>query len=77
MPAVFRPATGRVRHVMFDRFFRKKEPLACPATAIIMLTVSEDPDKLLGAFRSDARAYVLKGCPFAIFRPAQLRGKIL
>ena len=46
---------------MFDRFFRKKEPLACPATAIVMLTVSEDPDKLLGAFRSDARAYVLKG----------------
>src|SRR5258707_10727485 len=34
---------------------------ACPATAIVMLTVSEDPDKLLGAFKAGARSYVLKG----------------
>ena len=34
---------------------------ACPATAIVMLTVSDDPDRLLGAFRAGARGYVLKG----------------
>jgi len=34
---------------------------ACPASAIVMLTVSEDKDKLLAAFKSGARAYVLKG----------------
>lgn len=34
---------------------------ACPATAIVMLTVSEDPDKLLAALKAGARAYVLKG----------------
>lgn len=34
---------------------------ACPAVAIIMLTVSEDHDKLLAAFKAGARAYVLKG----------------
>jgi two-component system, NarL family, nitrate/nitrite response regulator NarL len=34
---------------------------ACPATAIVMLTVSEDRDKLLAAFKAGARAYVLKG----------------
>jgi DNA-binding NarL/FixJ family response regulator len=34
---------------------------ACPATVIVMLTVSEDPDKLLAAFKAGARAYVLKG----------------
>lgn len=34
---------------------------ACPATAIVMLTVSEDKDKLLAAFKAGARAYVLKG----------------
>ncbi|MEO8486766.1 MAG: response regulator transcription factor [Betaproteobacteria bacterium] len=34
---------------------------ACPATAIIMLTASEDHDKLLGAFKAGARGYVLKG----------------
>jgi DNA-binding NarL/FixJ family response regulator len=34
---------------------------ACPATAIVMLTVSEDQDKLLAAFKAGARAYVLKG----------------
>lgn len=34
---------------------------ACPATAIVVLTASEDEDKLLGAFKAGARAYVLKG----------------
>ncbi|HXD42295.1 MAG TPA: response regulator transcription factor [Ramlibacter sp.] len=34
---------------------------ACPAAAIVMLTVSEDKDKLLAAFKAGARGYVLKG----------------
>lgn len=34
---------------------------ACPASAIVMLTVSEDKDRLLAAFKAGARAYVLKG----------------
>ncbi len=34
---------------------------ACPATAILMLTVSEDRDKLLAAFKAGAKGYVLKG----------------
>jgi DNA-binding NarL/FixJ family response regulator len=34
---------------------------ACPATAIVMLTVSDDQDKLLQAFKAGARGYVLKG----------------
>ncbi len=34
---------------------------ACPATVIVMLTVSDDQDKLLAAFKAGARAYVLKG----------------
>jgi two-component system nitrate/nitrite response regulator NarL len=34
---------------------------ACPASAIVMLTVSEDKDQLLAAFKAGARAYVLKG----------------
>lgn len=39
----------------------QKITTACPATAIVMLTVSEDKDKLFGAFKAGARAYVLKG----------------
>ena len=39
----------------------EKISTACPATAIVMLTVSEDRDKLLAAFKAGARAYVLKG----------------
>jgi two-component system, NarL family, nitrate/nitrite response regulator NarL len=35
--------------------------LACPATTIIMLTASEDKDKLLAALKAGARGYVLKG----------------
>jgi two-component system nitrate/nitrite response regulator NarL len=35
--------------------------IACPATAIVMLTGSDDKDKLLAAFKAGARAYVLKG----------------
>lgn len=34
---------------------------ACPTTRIVMLTVLEDEDKLLAAFKAGARAYVLKG----------------
>jgi two-component system, NarL family, nitrate/nitrite response regulator NarL len=34
---------------------------ACPSSAIVMLTVSEDRDQLLAAFKAGARAYVLKG----------------
>jgi two-component system, NarL family, nitrate/nitrite response regulator NarL len=34
---------------------------ACPATSIIMLTVSEDEDDLLAAMKAGARGYVLKG----------------
>ena len=34
---------------------------ACPATHIIMLTVSEHEDDLMGAFKAGARGYVLKG----------------
>jgi two-component system, NarL family, nitrate/nitrite response regulator NarL len=35
--------------------------MACPATAIVMLTGSDDRDKLLAAFKAGARGYVLKG----------------
>ena len=39
----------------------QKVAIACPATTIVMLTVSDDKDKLLAAFKAGARAYVLKG----------------
>jgi two-component system, NarL family, nitrate/nitrite response regulator NarL len=39
----------------------EKIAMACPATAIIMLTASEDKDKLLAALKAGARGYVLKG----------------
>lgn len=39
----------------------QKITTACPATKIIMLTVEEDEDKLLAAFKAGARGYVLKG----------------
>jgi two-component system, NarL family, nitrate/nitrite response regulator NarL len=39
----------------------EKITMACPAAKIVMLTVSEDKDKLLAAFKAGARAYVLKG----------------
>lgn len=39
----------------------QKVTMVCPATGIIILTVSEDRDRLLGAFKAGARAYVLKG----------------
>lgn len=39
----------------------EKVSTACPATAIVMLTMSDDKDKLLAAFKAGARAYVLKG----------------
>ena len=35
--------------------------LACPATKVVMLTVSENDDDLLAAFKSGARGYLLKG----------------
>ncbi|MBI2321076.1 MAG: response regulator transcription factor, partial [Chloroflexi bacterium] len=34
---------------------------ACPATKIVMLTVSEDEDDLLSALKAGASVYVLKG----------------
>ena len=34
---------------------------ACPVTRIVMLTVSEDEEHVLGALRAGARAYILKG----------------
>ncbi len=42
-------------------FTAERIATACPASAIVMLTASEDPDKLLGAFKAGARGYVLKG----------------
>jgi DNA-binding NarL/FixJ family response regulator len=36
---------------------------SCPGTAILILTVSEDPDDLLQALKAGARGYVLKGVP--------------
>lgn len=39
----------------------EKVSTACPATAIVMLTSSDDKDRLLAAFKAGARAYVLKG----------------
>jgi two-component system, NarL family, nitrate/nitrite response regulator NarL len=39
----------------------EKISLACPATAIVMLTGSEDKDKLLSALKAGAKGYVLKG----------------
>ena len=34
---------------------------ACPATRVVMLTVSEDEDDLLAAMKAGASGYVLKG----------------
>nr|WP_316642351.1 response regulator transcription factor [uncultured Roseateles sp.] len=39
----------------------EKIAMACPATAIVMLTGSDDKDKLLSALKAGARGYVLKG----------------
>ena len=39
----------------------EKIALACPATAIVMLTAADDRDKLLAALKAGARGYVLKG----------------
>ncbi|MBI2959164.1 MAG: response regulator transcription factor [Betaproteobacteria bacterium] len=39
----------------------EKIATACPAARIVMLTVVEDEDNLLAAFKAGARAYVLKG----------------
>ncbi|OGA03358.1 MAG: DNA-binding response regulator [Betaproteobacteria bacterium RIFCSPLOWO2_02_FULL_62_17] len=39
----------------------EKITTACPASKIVMLTVFEDQDKLLAAFKAGARGYVLKG----------------
>ncbi len=33
----------------------------CPVVKIVMLTVSEDEDNVLAAFKNGARAYILKG----------------
>jgi two-component system nitrate/nitrite response regulator NarL len=42
---------------------------ACPATRVVMLTVSEDEDDLLAAMKAGASGYVLKGAG-----PAELIG---
>ena len=39
----------------------RKIAAACPATRIVMLTVSEDEDDLLAAMKAGASGYVLKG----------------
>jgi DNA-binding NarL/FixJ family response regulator len=39
----------------------EKITTACPATAVVILTASEDRDTLLRAFKAGACAYVLKG----------------
>jgi len=39
----------------------EKMALACPATAVVMLTAADDKDKLLAALKAGARGYVLKG----------------
>ena len=39
----------------------RKIATACPATRIVMLTVSEDEDDLLAAMKAGASGYVLKG----------------
>lgn len=39
----------------------EKIAMACPATAIVMLTGSDDKDRLLAALKAGARGYVLKG----------------
>ena len=39
----------------------EKITTACPAARIVMLTVFEDEDKMLAAFKAGARGYVLKG----------------
>lgn len=39
----------------------EKIALACPATAIVMLTAADDKDRLLAALKAGARGYVLKG----------------
>jgi DNA-binding NarL/FixJ family response regulator len=39
----------------------RKIATACPATRIVMLTVSEDEDDLLAAIKAGASGYVLKG----------------
>ena len=39
----------------------EKIGIACPTTKVMMLTVMEDENKLLAAYKAGARAYVLKG----------------
>ncbi len=36
---------------------------SCPVTKIIVLTVSENEDDLIGAIKAGAKAYILKGLP--------------
>ena len=41
----------------------EKMSQACPATKVVMLTVFDDEDQVLQAFKSGARGYALKGVP--------------
>ena len=43
----------------------QKITTACPATMIVMLTVSEDKDKLFAPFKAGARAYCSRVFPAA------------
>lgn len=64
--------------------------VACPSTKIVMLTVSEDEDDLLAAFKAGASGYVLKGvsarellavlhavCDGAVYVTPALAGRLL
>src|SRR3972149_6189862 len=46
---------------------------ACPVAKVVMLTVFDDEDKLIAAFRGGARGYGLKGLPGGGIRFAQAR----
>jgi len=41
----------------------EKLTAVCPATKVVMVTVYDDEDHLLAAFKAGARGYVLKGVP--------------
>jgi DNA-binding NarL/FixJ family response regulator len=41
----------------------EKMSQACPATKVVMLTVFDNEDQVLAAFKSGARGYALKGVP--------------
>ena len=48
---------------------------ACPATRVVMLTVSEDEDDILAAMKAGASGYILKGSDAARSRPSSARSQ--